>query len=146
MIRRGERCYLDSNALIAIFERSTPLDPGQRGFLLAIGDGSVWCVTSELAVAECLVKPLRDENDDLAGLYLDFIDNQLSARPVQIDRFVLTSAARARGKSNMKPPDALHVAAAQIAGCEVFVSEDKGIRLPASMRRVGFLNIAVEEE
>lgn len=77
-------------------------------------------------------------------MYVDFIDNQLSAKPVQIDRFVLTSAAKARASSSMKLPDALHVACAQHSRCSVFVSADTSVRLPAAIRRIAFDDTGLE--
>ncbi len=144
MIKRGERCYLDSNALVAIFERKQPATMGQQQFLASVARGGVWCTTSELAVAEVLVMPFRNNDDILTDLYIDFIDNHLSDTPLLIDRIAFISAARLRAVSKMKLPDAVHVACAQLAKCSVFLSADTGIRLPKSMRRLSFDDIEME--
>jgi predicted nucleic acid-binding protein len=138
MIGLQERCYLDTNSIIAILERNTPATHSQSEFLLGISSGTRFCITSEIALCECLVKPIRDGDENLAGSYLEFIDEQLSAEPVKIDRHVLISAALWRATVQMKLPDALHVACAIKADCTVFVSADTSIKLPGAIRRISF--------
>ena len=137
----GERLYLDTNTIIGLIERSTPLEVGQRALMTEIGSHAIFAITSEIAVAECIVRPLRDRDVTLVEAYLRFIDGQLSHAPMQIDRQTILAAARLRADTAMKLPDAIHVACAQIAGCTVFVSADQRLHVPASMRRVSFDDI-----
>ena len=53
----AQRVYLDTNALIAILEKTGDLDEAQRDFVETIDEGGIEAVTSELTEAECLVKP-----------------------------------------------------------------------------------------
>ncbi|MBP0615869.1 type II toxin-antitoxin system VapC family toxin [Jiella mangrovi] len=137
----GERLYLDSNTIIGLIERSKPLERAQKELMTAIGSRSTFAVTSEIAVAECIVRPLRDGDENLVHAYLRFIDGKLSQAPVQIDRQTILAAARLRADTSMKLPDALHVACAEVAGCTVFVSADQRLHVPAPMRRVSFDDI-----
>ncbi len=138
MIGSDDRFYLDTNTIIAILERQSPATIPQEAFLRSIANGECFCISSEIALSECIVKPLRDGKESLAARFVEFIDTQLSAMPVVIDRAALVAAARMRATVNVKLPDALHVACAHIADCTVFISADKGVKLPASMRRLAF--------
>ena len=66
--------YLDSCGFIYSVERVEPyrtlLDPMWR----QAGAGQFEIVTSGLSVMETLVKPLRDENTALEGLFTDIFD------------------------------------------------------------------------
>jgi predicted nucleic acid-binding protein len=62
------------------------------------------------------------------------LDDAVVAAPIARD--VAMGAARLRAASRMKPPDAIHVATAEVAGCADFVSADRGLRLPGGMRPV----------
>ncbi|MBO0906366.1 type II toxin-antitoxin system VapC family toxin [Jiella sonneratiae] len=140
----GERLYLDANTIIGLLERSRPLRAAQSALMAAIAGGESFAVTSEIAVAECTTRPLREMNETLVEDYLRFVDRQLSQPPISVDRRIALAAARLRAATSMKLPDALHVACAELAGCTVFVSADQRVRLPASMRRVGFDDIGRE--
>ena len=54
---------------------------------------------------------------------------------VPVTRDILRDAAHVRGELGMKLPDAIHVATARERECKVFITNDKGIRLPDGMRR-----------
>ena len=55
-----ERFYLDSNTIIAIVERQSAFTPAQERFLKAVDAGDISVFSSGVALAECLVKPIRD--------------------------------------------------------------------------------------
>lgn len=50
-----------------------------------------------------------------------------------VDRSILVAAARLRAQLTLRLPDAIHVATALAADCELFVSNDRRVRLPDSM-------------
>ena len=55
-----ERFYLDSNTIIVIVERQSAFTPAQERFLKAVDAGEIRVFSSGVALAECLVKPIRD--------------------------------------------------------------------------------------
>jgi predicted nucleic acid-binding protein len=132
------KIYLDANSVIAIVERSIPFSSGQIALLGGIDSGAIMCVSSELTLAECLVQPLRDKDLAKARDFADFLDDRPELPLVPFTRAVFLAAAELRAITRMKLPDALHVACATTAGCNLFLSADTGIRLPASLRRVAF--------
>jgi predicted nucleic acid-binding protein len=145
-LRKGARLYLDANAVIEILDRDTALSPSQHAFLVGISDGECFAATSELTLAECLVRPLRDKLDDHKMHYEAFLDTQLSAPLVPVDRTVLLLAAELRAASRAKLPDCIHVATAIMLGCTVIVSADRSLPLPASLRRIAFADIDIERQ
>lgn len=111
--------YLDSCIVIYAVE-----DRGERGTAvrqrLADATDAVVAV-SPLVTLECLVGPLRDDNLGLYDHYLRALD--------QFNRLALTEehyirAAELRARHRLKTPDALHLAAAQMHGCDELWTND----------------------
>ena len=122
----ARRTYLDTNALIAILEKEGDLDQAQRAFVGEIEEGGVEAVTSELTLAECLVKPIAERDEALVRAYLSLLAaDSPFLRVSTVSRPVLLEAARIRAGTGVKLPDAIHVATADVSGCEVFVSNDR---------------------
>ncbi len=74
---RGTRTYLDTNIFIYAIEEVEPFVLPLRGLFHDIDEGRLAVVTSELALAEVLVRPLRDRNPALAADY----ETALQKRP-----------------------------------------------------------------
>ncbi|MFY9820458.1 MAG: PIN domain-containing protein [Thermoanaerobaculia bacterium] len=85
-------------------------------------------VTSSVTLLETLVLPVRKENWALADRYEEILTDSRGVELVAIDLSLLRAAAHVRAATGMKTPDALQIAAAQSAGCRVFVTNDN--RLP----------------
>jgi predicted nucleic acid-binding protein len=132
------RWYFDSNAIISIIEGASPPTAAQRDALIGIEDMDIEALTSELTLAECLVKPLAEGRADLIGAFMEFLDNRDSLPTVPITRDILLLAAEIRSQAAVKLPDAIHVATARSSGCTAFISNDKGIKLPAGIARVSW--------
>jgi predicted nucleic acid-binding protein len=47
---------------------------------------------------------------------------------VPVSRDILVAAARLRAETNMKLPDAIHIATAQITGCSYLLTNDSHLR------------------
>lgn len=65
----GQRVYLDTNVFVYAVEGYPHFAEELRALFHAIDHGQLAAVTSELTLAEVLVKPLADKNDDLWRLY-----------------------------------------------------------------------------
>lgn len=113
--------YLDSCIVIYAVEDDGPRGNTVRQRLAEAGDEVV--ATSPLVTMECLVGPLRAENLGLHDHYLRALD-QFRRLPLDQDQFVRAAALRAR--HGLRPPDALHLAAAQTHGCdELWTNDDR---------------------
>lgn len=126
----AEVCYLDTNVLIALIEAPSPLTNGHAEIVAKIDRGEMTAVASELALAECLVKPLADANAKAVEAYNLLFSESGSLNARAVSRTVLTSAAALRAATRLKLPDAIHLATAIEAGCSAFITADgdfKGI-------------------
>ncbi len=88
----------------------------------------VQAVTSELTLAEALVKPCMDRRDDHRKAYQEALRTTggLLVRPVTRD--VLVEAARVRAISGVRLPDGIHAATAALERCEAFLTNDQRLR------------------
>lgn len=130
------RIYLDANVLIGMVERVEDLTLGQLALLKELDAGTLLGVTSELSLAEVMVVPLARNDDELCRAYLGLLRPHGALDVVPVSRETLLEAARLRSVTKMKLPDAIHVATAAMSGATAFVSADRGIRLPRTMRRL----------
>ena len=114
------RLYLDTAPVIYTVEQVQLYAPMVDARLSASG---VVRVTSDLTRMECRVKPLRDGNADLLKDYDDYFAGAV-AEIVTLSREVMDRAAEIRAKYGFKTPDAIHLAAAVVSGCEAFLTND----------------------
>lgn len=140
-MKTGDHVYLDSNVVITILEHTAPLNRPQKKFIVALETGQVTGISSHLTLAECLVKPMRESNEQAIEAVLQFLEHQEHIELLPVSRDILVKAAQIRAVSGTKLPDAIHLASAVAAGCDTFLSDDKGIRMPASVPRVGFAEL-----
>ncbi|HEV8580073.1 MAG TPA: type II toxin-antitoxin system VapC family toxin [Thermoanaerobaculia bacterium] len=126
----GQRFYLDANFFIYVLEESEPWAEAARRILISLDRGECEAVTSELSLAECLVKPLELGRTEIAEVYLEFLRDRRSLLVVPVSREVLIEAARLRAQNRIKPPDAVHGATALQGGCASFLTNDDRLNIP----------------
>jgi len=100
---------------------------------MAIDSGELQAVTSELTLAETMVKPELDGNVDLQRVYELAIQNSGGLRVVPVHRRVLMEAARIRASSHLRLPDAIHAATSLLGTCETFLTNDSLFRNVAGL-------------
>ena len=133
-IARGATIYLDTNVLIYMTEGSAAFKRRLEKFFEQAVDAAARLVTSELALTEALVHPIRDNNKKLLEAYNDLFEHFVDARP--ITRRMLIRAAELRaGPRKYRTPDAIHIATAEDASAQLFVTGDSGIEIALPMRR-----------
>jgi len=131
----GQSVYLDSNVFIYAVEGITPYVHPLRELLEAVETGSVSAVTSELALAELLVRPVADEHVSLQSQYKEMLQSGDGFQVVPISRPILVEAARLRGSLRaLKLPDAIHIATARASGCTVFLTNDRSLSSAPDLR------------
>jgi uncharacterized protein len=115
------RYYLDAAPIIYLIEQRQPFATAIRSKLAAPG---IVPITSELARLECRVKPMRDGNQALLQDFDDYFANTI-AEILPLTRDVVDLATEIRAQYNFKTPDSLHLAAAVISNCDVFMTNDQ---------------------
>jgi predicted nucleic acid-binding protein len=127
------RTYFDSNALIRLVE-STDVD--MLYLLHQAASGVVRAVTSEVALAEVLVKPMKDGDGQVIAGYDALFQDDEFMEVVPVTRDILRRSAASRAAIGNKGMDAIHVATAEVAECTIFLSSDLRLRLPQTLTRL----------
>lgn len=122
---RGERVYLDTNVFIYAIEGYPAFTNALDDFFGSIDAGELRACTSELTLAEVLVKPLMDGNLEIQAAYQQALQNSEGFEVVSVSRDVLIEAARLRAVANFRLPDAIHGATAILSACQTFLTNDR---------------------
>lgn len=131
--------YLDSSAIIYSVERNDPYFTLLAPVWQQAEAGRFDVVCSEVALAETLVRPIREGNNDLESAFRSvFAASEVQLVPVS--RSLWEDAARLRARTGLKLPDALHAATALRANCALFITND------TDFRRVGELPTVVLDD
>lgn len=121
----GRRVYLDTNIIIYAVEGYEAHAARIKFLLQGMTEGTVTAVTSDLGLAEVLVKPKRDRNQKLEEVYRQFLLPTESFRNIAVSREILEAAAGIRANSALKLPDAIHFASAIDQDCDSFLTNDE---------------------
>jgi predicted nucleic acid-binding protein len=129
-IANASKLYIDSNVLIYLIEGLEPFAGlAARTFEIA-GRAGALVVTSELSAAECMIRPFRERNAKLIRSYERLFEDENDIIRLPVEYGIIKSAAEIGGELRLKLADAIHLASAMAAGCEVFVTNDKDIPPP----------------
>lgn len=134
---RGRRVYFDTMIFIYLVEGFAELKAGLEDIRTCLLHGEAEIVTSHLSLCEALVHPFRLNDAGRAATYREFIEHSgaFILLPATLDVWVRASLYSAQ--FGLKTPDALHVASALDAGCEVFLTNDRRIIAPKELQVVG---------
>lgn len=112
--------YLDTAPVIYSVEQVMPYAAIVDARLTAPG---VAPIVSDLTRPECRVKPLRNGNVYLLQDYDDYFQGAV-VEIIPLSREVIDYATEIRAQYGFKTPDAIHLAAAVVSGCNVFLTND----------------------
>lgn len=121
----GTRIYLDTNIFIYAVEGYAEFETELNELFETFDSGNLKAITSELTLAEVLVKPLIDNNAKVSYAYENAIQSSQALEVVPINRTILRESARLRSTINIRLPDAIHAATAILNGYETFITNDK---------------------
>jgi predicted nucleic acid-binding protein len=122
---RGERVYLDTNIFIYALEAYPDFVEELIELFESLDEGNLTAVTSELTLAEVLVRPFIDGNLERQTAYQQALQSSEVLEVVPVSRDVLIEAARLRSVANLRLPDAIHGATACLTACETFLTNDR---------------------
>ena len=133
----GTRLYLDANVFIYALEGY----PDFVDELISLTDellrGTYHAVTSELTLADCLVKPIADRQDVWIETYQKAVQTSATLSVVPVSRSILIEAANIRASTGLRLPDAIHASTSRILSCTSFLTND------GKFRSVQGLNVLV---
>ena len=120
----GGRVYFDTNIFIYFLQNDERFIAHCLPFFLAVENGEIIGVSGDIAIAELLVKPIR-ENDivNVERIKSMFGENGFF-EAVSHNRETIELAAHIRATQNLKMIDAIHAATAIRAKCSHFITHD----------------------
>lgn len=124
----GRRAYLDANIFIYAVEGAAPYAVVLEDYFIRVARGEQNAVTSELALAEVLVKPFVDRSRERQRAFEQALRTQGGLTVLAVTKVLLIQAARLRATTRLKLPDAIHAATAREAACDVFLTNDGRIK------------------
>jgi predicted nucleic acid-binding protein len=115
------RVYLDSALLIYLVE---DVPPYARPLETRLSAPDTVQVCSELSRLECRVKPLRDGQGALLAAF-DSYFAEIIGELLPLSRQAIDEATELRARYSFRTPDAIHLAAAIVGGCDLFLTNDQ---------------------
>lgn len=129
----GATVYLDTNVFVYAVEGFPEYQEFLKELFDRIERSEITAVTSELTLAEVLVKPLELGRHDIVAFYDEMLQTSDRLVVAPIEREILVNAAEYRATLNISLPDAIHVATAVNSGCSILLSNDRKLRAPESI-------------
>ena len=117
------RIFLDTNIFIYYYEDAGPMTALTRSLLERLDRRGDQIVTSTLTIGELQVHPLRTGNTKLAALYEQLLQPP-AIEVVTFDRASAAAFAHIRLDRSIKPSDAIQLACAATARCDLFLTND----------------------
>ena len=122
------KVFLDTAPLIYFLDDDIRFGGKMRAILESILNSGKKLITSSVTCEEYLVYPYRTANQEKADVFFEFTDDcHIDILPVTVEIAKKAAAVRAQFP-HFKGMDALQLAAAVTAGCDVFLTNDKQLR------------------
>jgi predicted nucleic acid-binding protein len=117
------RIFFDTNLFIYLLEDFGALSQKTNDVFERIVERQDELVTSTLTVGEVLVKPIAMGDLDWANRYEKLLDTP-GVTVVPFDRPAARIFAQIRQDRTLRPPDAIQLACAAHARCDLFITND----------------------
>jgi predicted nucleic acid-binding protein len=134
---KGKRVYFDTNVFIYLVEGYAAFQTSLNEIRESTLHQEAEIFTSELTLFEVFVLPFRSNNTEVVNIYRQLIEESGAFILLPTKRETYIRASLIRAQMGLKMADAIHMATAVEYGCEVFVSNDTGLKVPKGMALVG---------
>lgn len=124
----AKRVYIDTNCFIYFLEQHPHFSTVVRPIFEQAMQGQYQLITSQLTLAELLVRPYQLGRVDIALTYRDFLTDAELMQLVPISLGILDKAAATRATYKTALADAIHIATALAQHCDVFVTNDRKMK------------------
>ena len=128
--------YFDTNVFIYSIEGHEEYYGWLAALFEYVSEQNIQIVTSELTLAECLVKPVKDGNTLAINAYKNHIKSNELMVVKTVSREIIIRSATVRSELGLKLPDAIHMATAMHQNCKTFVTNDRKLITPKGMDRI----------
>lgn len=137
------RIFLDTNIFIYLIEDRGPLGQAASDLVGRAEQRNDDLVTSAITLGEVFVKPFASNDNKLLALYQKFFDSG-EIEVISFDHKAALHYGKIRIDRGIKAPDAIQLACAAAANCDLFVTNDDrlskkivpGIQFITSLDRV----------
>lgn len=122
---RGRRVYFDTHVFSYLLNGTAGLAKPCLELLDACAQGVIQGLTGDIALAELLVQPLRQNDARAVAAVRELLIEDGAITLLSHDRTAFERAAALRAHHGLKMPDALQLATALQAGAACLVSNDR---------------------
>ena len=127
-IRAARKIYIDANIVIYFAESDDENQDKADAIFAYAAENSIPLITSEITIAECLRGIYGEGKDTAREKYNAIFYETGFFRLVPVARKILEYSAMIGAENRLKLIDAIHVTSAIAAECDVFLTNDRGIR------------------
>lgn len=124
-LRKLEVVGIDTPLFIYHLEANKKYSSLTQKSFSSLENGSWRGVTSTITLMEVNVHPWRVGREDVARKYETLLMNFPNLEIIDIDRDIARVAAQLRARFEIRPPDALQVAASLVSGARGFLTNDR---------------------
>lgn len=128
LLRNAKRVFLDTAPIIYYIEKNERYFDLVRPVFDHLDNGLLVAITSPVTLAECLIHPCNKKQKQLEHDFFDLIVNGSNTIFTPFDHTIACRAAQLRAYHNLTLTDAFQIATALFARCDVFLTNDIGLK------------------
>lgn len=118
---------VDTAPFIYFVERHADFGPLIRPIFDRADHAELQIIASVIALLEVLVMPLQKGRRDIQDTYRAMFLNTRQVVTLSVTATIAERAALLRAEYSLRTPDAIHLATALEAGCDAFLTNDRGL-------------------
>lgn len=126
--------FLDSAPVIYFVERKQPYFEQLAPVFKQLDDGLLTAVTSPITLAECIFYPYKQNNEQLAAQFRHLLIQGPHTQFMPTTDVIADQSAQLRARYNLGFADAMQVATAIDAKCDVFLTNDIKLQRVAELK------------
>ncbi len=125
---------VDTAPFIYLIEKHAIYLDRVRAIFTLIAQGNIAGVSSVVTLTEVLTQPLKTNNRQLEQAYRRILLRSRHVTLSAVDAPTAEKAAQLRAAYTLRTPDAMQIAAALQAGCQAFLTNDRGLLRVTELR------------
>ncbi len=126
---KASQVYFDANIFIYALEGISPFSEELRDVFKSVDNGQLTALTSELSLAECMVKPFMEKDSAKQATFEKTFTTSDTFEVIPVSRPILKEAALLRATyTALRLPDAIHLATALFRQCTIFLTNDSRMK------------------
>ncbi len=125
---------IDTAPFIYLIEKHLAYLDRVRAIFAEVAQGKMSGISSIVTLTEVLTQPLKNNNMTLEQAYRRILLRSRHVKLLAIDAPTAERAARLRATYTLRTPDAFQIATALQAGCQAFLTNDRGLSRVMDLR------------